>query len=125
LSEAAGWAIIEDRCGALHNSSAKRLLLVCFTERGDERIRIISARNATKEERRAMKSTKPKRDDLEPEYRFNYAKSKPNRFAGRVKVASVAVLLDPDVAQVFKSGESVNTVLRALMTAMPKSQKKR
>lgn len=29
------------------------------------------------------------------------------------------MLLDPDVAQFFKSAESVNAVLRALMTAMP------
>jgi hypothetical protein len=29
------------------------------------------------------------------------------------------VLLDPDVARFFKSAESVNAVLRALMTTMP------
>jgi hypothetical protein len=31
----------------------------------------------------------------------------------------VALLLDPDVARVFKNAESVNAVLRALMTTMP------
>ena len=41
------------------------------------------------------------------------------RFAGRVRTGSLAVLLDPDVAQVFQDAESVNTVLRALMTTMP------
>jgi hypothetical protein len=58
-------------------------------------------------------------DDLQPEYRFDYGKSKPNRFADRVHAGSVAVLLDPDVAQVFQNAETVNAVLRALLTTMP------
>jgi len=63
---------------------------------------------------------KPKRaDGLRPEYRFDYATSKPNRFAERLRPGAVAVLLDPDVARVFKTGESVNAVLRALLTTMP------
>ena len=37
---------------------------------------------------------------LRPEYHFDYAKAKPNRFAGRARPGSVAVLLDPDVARV-------------------------
>jgi hypothetical protein len=56
---------------------------------------------------------------LRAEYRFDYSKAKPNRFALRTQPGSVAVLLDPDVARVFKSAESVNTVLRALMATMP------
>jgi hypothetical protein len=48
-------------------------------------------------------------DPLKPEYRFNYGEAKPNRFAARIRKGSVAVLLDPDIAQVFKSPESVNT----------------
>jgi hypothetical protein len=63
---------------------------------------------------------KPKRaDGLRPEYSFDYAKAKPNRFAERTRPGAVAVLLDPDVARFFKSAESVNAVLRALMTTMP------
>jgi hypothetical protein len=58
-------------------------------------------------------------DPLKPEYCFNYGEAKPNRFAGRIREGSVAVLLDPDVAKVFKSPESVSTVLRALLTTMP------
>lgn len=64
--------------------------------------------------------TKAKWDNgLRSEYRFDYSKAKPNRFAERTRPGSVAVLLDPDVAQVFKSPESVNAVLRALMATMP------
>ena len=72
-----------------------------------------------------MKSTsQPKEKEsrsngLESEYRFNYTKAKPNRFANRVQVGSMAVLLDPDVAKVFRNAESVNTVLRALLSTMP------
>ena len=58
-------------------------------------------------------------DELAPEYRFDYRKAKPNRFAKRTRPESVAVLLDPDVAQVFETGRAVNAVLRALMTTMP------
>ena len=58
-------------------------------------------------------------DGLKSEYRFDYTKAKPNRFASKVRGGSLAVLLDPDVARVFQSAESVNTVLRALLTAMP------
>lgn len=52
-------------------------------------------------------------DDLLPEYDFDYAKARPNRFARRT------VTLDPDVAQVFTSSETVNAVLRALLETMP------
>jgi hypothetical protein len=56
---------------------------------------------------------------LRSEYRFDYTKSQPNRFAERARPGSVAILLDPDVAQVFKNAESVNAVLRALVATMP------
>ena len=60
-------------------------------------------------------------DELLPEYRFDYAQAKPNRFAGNDQVsASRVVVLDEDVARVFTTPESVNKVLRALIAAMPK-----
>ena len=43
-------------------------------------------------------------DELAPEYRFEYGNAKPNRFAKRLRPESIAVLLDPDVAQVFETG---------------------
>jgi hypothetical protein len=57
---------------------------------------------------------------LRAEYRFDYTKAKPNRFATRIQPGAVAVLLDPDVARVFKSAETVNGVLRAVAAAMPR-----
>ena len=57
--------------------------------------------------------------ELRPEYRLDYKKSQPNCFAGRVDQDRVVVVLDPDIANVFTSGEAVNRVLRALITSMP------
>ena len=58
--------------------------------------------------------------DLKPEYRFDYTNSKPNRFAGRARHQPVIVALAPDVAKVFKDGESVNTALRSIIKALPR-----
>ena len=68
-----------------------------------------------------MKKSQARRsaDDLRPEYRFDYRKAKPNRFAKRYRTGSRVVVLAPDVAKVFTSAESVNTALRALLKAMP------
>jgi hypothetical protein len=63
--------------------------------------------------------------DLKPEYRFDYALAKPNRFAAGTQAGAVAVLLDPDVAEVFTNGRSVNAVLRALLITMPGRRKTR
>lgn len=59
-------------------------------------------------------------DELQPEYRFDYAQAKPNRFANQAETPiSRFVVLDEDVAQVFTTPESVNKVLRALIASMP------
>jgi hypothetical protein len=58
-------------------------------------------------------------DSLLPEYRFDYRKAKPNRFASRYRAGSRIILLDPDLARIFTSAESVNAALRALLQAMP------
>ena len=59
---------------------------------------------------------------LRREYRFDYTKARPNRFVGRGASKSVMVLLDPDVAKVFKNAESVNSMLRAILTAVPRKR---
>jgi len=58
-------------------------------------------------------------DELHDEYRFDYSKAKPNRFASRVDKGRLVVALDPDVSEVFTTPEAVNKVLRALIEAMP------
>jgi hypothetical protein len=47
---------------------------------------------------------------MRQEYRFDYRKSRPNRFALHV-------------ASVFRSTESVNSLLRSVITALPKQAK--
>lgn len=59
-------------------------------------------------------------DDLRPEYDFDYSKAKPNPYAARLKGHTVAVLLAPDVATAFPTSESVNSILRAVINAVPR-----
>jgi hypothetical protein len=67
----------------------------------------------------AAKSKNIASDDLRAEYCFDYRQARPNRFSGRAKADRMVVVLDPDIAEVFTTPESVNTVLRALITTMP------
>lgn len=61
-------------------------------------------------------------DELLTEYCFDYQKAKPNRFTAHGETQKLTVVvLDKDVAQVFKTPESVNKVLRALIESMPQS----
>ena len=62
---------------------------------------------------------------LRPEYRFDYSKSKPNRFAAKMSKDTVAVVLEPDVAEVFGSSEVVNDLLRSIISAIPSSKHRR
>ncbi|RKU08305.1 hypothetical protein C6502_15795 [Candidatus Poribacteria bacterium] len=62
-------------------------------------------------------------DEMQDEYQFDYSKAKPNRFASRVGRDQLMIVLDPDVAAVFKTTESVNQVLRAIIASMPKIEK--
>jgi hypothetical protein len=74
-----------------------------------------------------MSKTKPKASppsevrEMRPEYRFDYARARPNRFAGLLGDATVTVVLDPDVAAVFTTSESVNEFLRSVIAALPAS----
>ncbi|HMB24532.1 MAG: hypothetical protein ACM33V_04580 [Chloroflexota bacterium] len=67
-----------------------------------------------------MPETKSRKvQELAPEYRFDYRKAKPNRFAKRMKTEPLIVMIEADVAKVFKTSEQVNNALRALISAMP------
>jgi len=67
----------------------------------------------------APKSERGTSDELRDEYRFDYSKAKPNRFASRVDPSRLVVPLDPDVSEVFTTPDAVNKALRALIEAMP------
>ena len=57
--------------------------------------------------------------EMAKEYRFDYSKAKPNRFASRMKDSPLVAVIDADVSKVFKTAEQVNSALRALISAMP------
>lgn len=64
----------------------------------------------------------PKVQELAAEYRFDYKKAKPNRFASRMKDEPLIVMIDPDIAKVFRTSEEVNKALRALISAIPEKK---
>jgi hypothetical protein len=62
---------------------------------------------------------------MRSEYRLDYGRAKPNRFARQVPANAVAVVLDPEVTAVFGSSDSVNALLRSVVKAMPNPTKRR
>lgn len=71
-----------------------------------------------------MKNTRRSRSqtkdvDMPAEYQLDWSKAKPNPYAARLK-DTVAVVLAPDVAEVFPTSESVNTLLRSVIAAVPR-----
>jgi len=73
--------------------------------------------------KKASRRRQAKGKEMRPEYRFDYDSSRPNRFAPLLKGSTVAIVLDPDVASVFRSSESVNSVLRSVINALIKNAK--
>lgn len=67
---------------------------------------------------------RPVAGDIRADYRFDYRKARPNRFAARMKGSTVAVVLDPDVASVFQTSEAVNSLLRSVISALPDDVKR-
>ncbi len=62
---------------------------------------------------------KSERQEMRSEYHFNYRKARDNRFVRQGHGKTVAVILDPDVASVFHTSKSVNTLLRSVLAAWP------
>ena len=59
---------------------------------------------------------------MRKEYRFDYSRAKANRFREKTSEGAVAVVLEPDIARIFKSSEAVNDLLRSVIAAMPESK---
>ena len=51
---------------------------------------------------------------MRAQYKFDYASSRPNRFAEHMQ-STVAVVLDSDVASAFRTSASVNRELRSAL----------
>jgi hypothetical protein len=68
---------------------------------------------------RRLRSRRTKEVDMPAEYALDWSKAEPNPYAARLK-DTVAVVLAPDVAEVFPTSESVNTLLRSVIAAVPR-----
>lgn len=64
-------------------------------------------------------------EDIRKEYKIDYGKSRPNRFAKIAVEEPLVVMVDADVAEVFPTSEAVNQALRALIAAIPETSIKR
>jgi len=61
--------------------------------------------------------------EMPAEYKLDWSKARPNPYAARLK-DTIAVVLAPDVAQVFPTAESVNTFLRSVIAAVPRPSRR-
>jgi uncharacterized protein len=95
-------------------STNQRLLVVAHSDR-DDRVRIISARRATAREESMNRRPRANDDDeILPEYDFTGAVR--GKYYERYRQGTNVVLLDPDVAAVFRDSASVNDALRRLVS---------
>ncbi len=63
-----------------------------------------------------------KTDQMLPEYDFDYKKARPNRFASMTnEEKNRLIILDPDIAGIFNTSESVNKVLMAIIASIHRS----
>ena len=72
----------------------------------------------------APKKRRTAPDPLRREYRFDYRRAKPNRFAQEISEPIETVVLEPDVAAVFKSSKAVNALLRSVIASMPERERR-
>ncbi|MGH8477605.1 MAG: hypothetical protein ACRER2_17890 [Methylococcales bacterium] len=56
-----------------------------------------------------------KNDELRPEYDFDFSKAVRGKYYKRYIESSNIIVLDPDVAEVFRNSEAVNQALRAML----------
>lgn len=66
-----------------------------------------------------------RRSGSDAEYKFDYSKSRPNRFASRFPKDAVVVVLDSDVAKVFRDPKGVNSLPRPTSGAVKKRGSKK
>lgn len=62
-------------------------------------------------------------DEMLEEYDFS--KARPNKYAKNYKEGANLVVIDPDLAEWFPDSDSVNTALRALISAFPQAKSKK
>lgn len=72
-----------------------------------------------------MKKAKRKTPSREMRSEYDFSGGVRGKYARKAGRAATVVILEPDVAQVFKTSETVNSALRALAAiARPKKRKR-
>ncbi len=106
----------EDREITFGSIAFNQVLVVSHTTR-EERIRIISARHATKAERRRFmnKNSDEIRDELRPEYDFDFNKGVRGKYYTPKNGYTVLMRIDLDVLRHFETAEQINEGLRTLI----------
>ena len=54
-------------------------------------------------------------DELRPEYDFDFSKAERGKYYRQYMESSNIIVLEPDIANVFKNSEAVNAALRAML----------
>jgi uncharacterized DUF497 family protein len=108
----------EDRYLTIGHPAEGHPLIVSHTDRQD-RTRIISARRATRKERRGGSMSKADAeadDDLRPEYDASVLTGGVRgKYLERYRAGTNLALLSPEVRAAFPTDEAVNQALRSLM----------
>ena len=61
-------------------------------------------------------------NDMLPVYQLNYSQAPPNRFAKGILEDSLVVVLEPELAQIFKTPERVKAILEAKAQNIPQHE---
>lgn len=103
----------EYRFISIGKSDKNNFLVISFIEPFDNHIRVISARLATKKERRFIMNNNTKVKEMQTEYDFsNGVQGKHHKAYAK---GTNVILLDADVMKHFKDSQSVNHALRMLI----------
>jgi septum formation inhibitor-activating ATPase MinD len=69
-----------------------------------------------------MKKAKPDSDELRAEYaRSDFSRIERGKYAARMKASSNVVVLDPEIAAVFRNSVDVNKALHSLVDVAQKA----
>lgn len=66
-----------------------------------------------------MKKARRRKASDEMRSHYDFSAGVQGKYAGRLDRDAILVVLEPDVAKVFKTSESVNKALRALLDIVP------
>ena len=110
----------EKRFITIGTSSTQRILFLAHADRGEDHVRIIHARRPPRLKPMPTKNLESRvADELRPEYDLASLKGGVRgKYYARATAGATMVLLEPDVAEAFADGASVNRALRSYLRAL-------